>query len=375
MAGAPLDLALTELAAGRLPEVNPQDWDALDSRAAEHRLRPLLHHFHAGTAAIPQTLRVNWAQAYRDSAIDALLHRHELLRLTALLSAQGLQPVALKGAALAWHAWPDPALRPLRDLDLFLPGESALRARETLLVQGWQQEEDQGFAQLGAEGWLARFKALPPLFAPSGVAVDIHARLWDADGRSPPPPASLLGDARTDPEHPQLRYPGASDQLMHLAVHAVLHRFDGGPLMLHDFGHLLRTETLDWPRVWSRAASEGWDRSLALCLAGARRWSGIEAQWPALPLEVPEALVRDLPLLLAKPEAARDGDIATAKLARRDIGWVEKARRVAARRKRYSGPAQFVQWAGREAFSVLRSRAGGDGRAATIAALDDWIGA
>ena len=373
MAGAPLELQLTQLAGGDAPTLQPELWGALDRRASKHRLQPLLHRLHGNSGAIPETIRAGWSAAYRTSAITALHQRRELLQLASLFAGEGLRFVALKGAWLAWNAWPDPALRPLRDLDLYLPGDAALKARDLLLAQGWQQDLDDGFAQLGPAGWLARFKALPALTSPAGVVVDLHARLWDDGKVSPPAADALFERALADPEHPHLLYPGAVDQLMHLSIHASFHRFDGGPLMLADFGHLLLRHEFVWPEVWNRAGDEGWLPSLSLCLEGARRWSGIDAPWPKPPRDAPRNLVEALPLLLAKPLDAREGDIAAAKLASGGIAWSEKLRRIAARRERHSGVRPYLGWLAGETIALARSSLGSRDRIAAMTALDDWL--
>jgi hypothetical protein len=57
----------------------------------------------------------------------------------AVLRAAGVEVVALKGAALAFFHYPDPALRPMGDLDLLLrdPGDLA-RATKALEGAGWR---------------------------------------------------------------------------------------------------------------------------------------------------------------------------------------------------------------------------------------------
>lgn len=372
MAETPLEYVLTRLAGGEAPGAGFAQWEALDCRAAEHRLQPLLHHLHAGAESIPAPIRATWARAHREAAIVALQQRRELLQLAELLERHGLPFLALKGAWLAWHAWPDAALRPLRDLDLWLPGTSALAAREVLLREGWVQEAAQGFDRLGPQQWLARFKALPPLVSPDRVMLDLHARLWDDHGHAKPP-EDAMERAVTDADYPALRYPGPVDQLMHLAVHATFHRFDGGPLMLHDFAYLLRRVDFDWPRVWSRAGAESWQLHLALCLAGAREWSGVDAPWPELPVAVPRELVERLPLLLAKPHAAREGDIAAAKAVGGGRGLADRLSRMAARRERYHSLRSYVGWVAQEAAGALRSTLGSRERMATFAALDEYL--
>lgn len=373
MAKTPLAYALTGLAGGELPPAEFAAWEALDRRADEYRLLPLLHHLHGSANAVPEPIRASWAAAYRDSAMTALLQRRTLAQLASLLGAHRLQFLALKGAFLAWHAWPSPALRPLRDLDVLLPEDAILEAQRLLVENGWVQVEEPGYATFGARGWLARFKALPPLISPDGIALDLHARLWDEGGKAPSQPDGLMDRSIAPDAQPGLHFPDLVDQLMHLSVHACLHRFDGGPLMLADFAHFLRRANFDWGQVRQRAASEGWQPHLALCLAGAKRWSGLAAPWPEPLKDVPSELVENLPLLLAKPRASRDGDIAMAKAIDRRGGPGDTLRRILARRERHASMASYLGWIGREATGALRTTLGGRERLSLIAELDGYL--
>lgn len=347
-------------------------WEALNRRAAEHRLQPLLHACGADDEAVPEAIRARWAGAYRANAIAALHQRAELLEIVDRFATAGIPALALKGAWLAWTCYDAPAERPLRDLDLLVPPERVVEAQELLIIAGFVQD-DPGALQLSE--WAKRFKHLPALTSSSGTVIELHTRLWDEDGSNPPQPAGLFERAIADAEHPRLRYPAPPDMLMHLAVHAAFHRFDGGPLMLVDFERLVATRSFDWSAIWERAAHERWDRALALALGGADRWvrPGLLAE-TRCPLTVPEELIAELPWLLAKPLSARGDDIAAAKLARGGLGPREKLDRILARRERYDGLEAYLRWLADESAAALRARFGSPAQARRIARLDRWLG-
>ena len=261
----------------------------------------------------------------------------------------------------------------MRDLDLLLAPEDALRARTLLIADGWHEAEP---SALPPEEWLRRFKHLPELVSPDGIWLDLHGRLWDTGPGRPSMPEGVMTRARPDPECPRLRHPAAVDMLMHLAVHAAAHRFDGGPLMLADVDRLLASESLAWEEVFARAASEGWDRPLALLLAAGRQW-GCQGLWrgPEVLPPVPVQLVEDVPVLLAKPVAARAPDIAAAKRGSVRIGPGEKLRRIWRRRERYENLGAWLGWVAGEARQLLG--AAGDAaiadRRARIDRLDGWL--
>ena len=362
---------VTRLAGGppltshELEAIPADQWEVVADRAAEHRLEPLLHFRFRTHTAVPEAIGKRWAEGYRAAAIAALAHKAELLRLATLFAEHGIASIALKGSWLAWHVYPQAALRPLRDIDLLVLRKSALEARALLIERGWTEDDTDG---LGAEEWLTRFKHLPPLVSQEGIVLELHTRLWDDDGRTPPQPVGLFERAVRDAEHPALAYPAPEDMLMHLAVHAAFHRFDGGPLMLVDFDRLAARVKFDWDAVWQRAEVEGWDRPLSLAIAATRRWGSTGlVNVPALPLEPPAEVLDALPALLAKPLEMRASDIAAAKRARSDVSLADKLRKAIARRERFATTREWLGWV-REQLAAK-----GDGRLEAMAAMDAWL--
>jgi Uncharacterised nucleotidyltransferase len=92
----------------------------------------------AGVEALPAPLsKFLFEEIFRAGARTRRL-RSTLEATVRTLRAAGVEVVALKGAALAFFHYPDPALRPMGDLDLLLrnPGDLA-RATEALQRAGW----------------------------------------------------------------------------------------------------------------------------------------------------------------------------------------------------------------------------------------------
>jgi Uncharacterised nucleotidyltransferase len=250
-----------------LGALGDSDWRALDRIAAMHRLQPLLHARHGGNPALPATIAESWRAAHRFAAITALAQQADLARTAALLEAAGYAPVALKGAWLAHHAYPEPAQRPMRDLDLLVSRAQVLGAFAALLGAGYRQLDT---AEMALEDIVRLDKHMPPLLSPGGTAIELHHRLWEPDGRlehaSPAiDEAAILDRAITGAGG--IRYLAPADLLVHLIVHAVYsHRLDCGPLLLPDLAHLLRAAPADWPRFWADAAVGRWRDGARLVL-------------------------------------------------------------------------------------------------------------
>ncbi len=87
----------------------------------------------------------------------------------------GVPYMALKGAFLSFHAYPNPALRPMRDIDILVPEPVALQTFETLLANRYARFDD---IQGDATAYLALSHQLPPLISPHGkVSIELHHRI------------------------------------------------------------------------------------------------------------------------------------------------------------------------------------------------------
>ena len=263
--------ALLDLLAGRpAPDLTHSDWGAIDAMAAQHRLRPLLF-ARLETSDLPPTLHGQWRASARRSAMRALKQRAALTRLDRLLAKAGIDAFVLKGSAFVWQGWIDPALRPMRDIDVLVEDRYALEAHALLREAGWTGE-----AALALQGG----KHLPGLTDTEGVLVELHTRLCDTDD-----PAAVRREARwreaamgrgSGPALPGLQALSRlddADLLLHLIVHgAIDHRFNNGPLLLLDLSLLLAHGAVDWSRFQQDSEAMQAERSVRLTLEMTRRW-------------------------------------------------------------------------------------------------------
>jgi hypothetical protein len=389
----PPDVAIAGLSAA--------DWHALDDMAWQHRLQPLLHarrglgsdRANAGEPRrtfVPHTILDRWSAAYRTAGIRALKARAELAETTARLEAAGFAPIALKGAWLAWHAYPNPALRPLRDLDLLLTPETVIPAFELLVSQGYTPPESQEFS---LEDAVRLDKHMPPLTSPRGITIELHQRLWEIDGRMDhaAPRADETAIRARAIGIGGITYPHPADMLAHLVIHAVYdHRLDCGPLLLPDIASLLRVQqaqaaTFDWAAFWVQAETQGWRGGAALVLELVR------AHDPAVAIEVPvgaappPAVIDAAADLLLQNLFTRVSAGVVATMAAR--GPAAFWRRVTARRtdshdttavaRDLSGEGGFAQWALTRLRRTVGQLAQSDVRQQSrdLAALSKWLDA
>lgn len=262
--------------------LDEDDWATLLDMAQQHRLCPLLHWQISRTHAnlpIPQKVVEQLGQSMKRATLRALVIQRELLLVHRILDQAGIPYMALKGAYLAFHAYPQPGLRPLRDIDILVPETRVLEAYQTLLDNGLARNDSSpGMPEV----LLKTAKHLPPLHSPSGqVSVELHVHLADpnnlkdqqADLCDAPP----FWERRVQKTvaRQEISYESPTDLLLHLIVHAVIdHQFDNGPLFLSDLAFLLDQKNIDWPLFWNLAKQGGYTRSCILALKLTERYWG-----------------------------------------------------------------------------------------------------
>jgi len=258
-------------------EMRAEDWDCLLRTAQMHRLGPMLYHRLGGSAyadLIPRGVLEQLKAAHRKSALRSLTRYRELVTVTRLLDAEQIPSIALKGAFLARYAYPDAGLRPMRDLDLLIKQEHAVKAFELLKEHGCRPDSD-GFP----EAYFADRRHLPPLKGPDGSVIELHIRLIASDSyrtysadfgdelwvRSV---SRMIGGTR-------IRFLCIEDMMLHLCIHATLeHQFDLGPLALVDIALLVDTQQIDWPNFIRVVCDDNWQRPVLPVLHLARQYLG-----------------------------------------------------------------------------------------------------
>ncbi len=149
-------------------------WHILPPQAELHGMAPLLwHHLH--TAGIP-------LPAQTEKTLQGLYLRHRLLQqahmtvlkeINGLFEQSGIRAVLLKGLALALQYYPDPALRPVSDLDLLLDRADVLPALNVLTAAGFQPYPPH--PSRTSDLLPSELKADSPLIAGLRVQVELHS--------------------------------------------------------------------------------------------------------------------------------------------------------------------------------------------------------
>lgn len=287
-----LDLLSPDREVGQqeLDALGPDEWRTIHAMARQHRLEPLFYwqlDRHKPQLSLPDDIRSSCVLAFERSTVRALKIQREVQLVHRLLDDVGIPYLLLKGAYLAFHAYPHPGLRPMRDLDILVPRARAREAFNALLAQGAVRSDS-------GHGHPETAHHLPPLRSPFGaIRIELHPRLFHLKG--PHEGQSELSD---DPSFWQrtierkvaevaVRFASPTDLLLHLIVHSVHdHQFDNGPLVLSDMAFLLQGDEIDWPFFWKLAGSTGHRRGALLALRLMERyWGASHVVWPAGPAE------------------------------------------------------------------------------------------
>jgi hypothetical protein len=212
----------------------------------------------------PSAMATRMATVRRSAAVGHLRRRVVLSRLLPALERAGVRAVVLKGAALAGLCYPEPALRTMGDLDLWVPASELDRAVAAALAEG-----------VGYSGRL-RNRA-PAAWQPNrastrvlecertGVVVEVHGQVYSLRELSPgwhERAWQRLEQRSLDGIAGWVLHP--EDMLTHLAVHCGRNdRFREGLKPLVDIALWVGAEggRVDWTRLagdWQQERVAAW---------------------------------------------------------------------------------------------------------------------
>ncbi len=117
----------------------PLDWDFLVTTAAENSILPLVARQLSAVAAdiVPPSQLERLKNGARANALRCLLLTAELIKITDLLRAHGIQAMPYKGPVLAVEAYGDVTLREFDDLDIILRQRDMAKANEVMQGVGY----------------------------------------------------------------------------------------------------------------------------------------------------------------------------------------------------------------------------------------------
>jgi hypothetical protein len=164
----------------------------------------------------------------------ALLRGRVLSRLSAALSAEGLDALLVKGAALALTVYP-PAARPMSDIDLLVRPGARAQTIAALARKGFAEHPPKARPMSGE---LLGESLLTLVSGSISSVVEVHTTL-DKIVPRPVDERGLFERARPAPDLPALFIPSPEDHVLLIALHAAGHEFHH-PVAFLDIELLLR---------------------------------------------------------------------------------------------------------------------------------------
>jgi hypothetical protein len=279
------------IASAVLNELKTDGLEAFIKSVREHRLGPMLRHMlikHHSHIEIPERIETYLNSAYRAANFKAL-HAQQCLILThRIFSQHKIRYMALKGSYLAFHAYPQASLRPMRDLDILVPEAQALEAFYLLLSKGFNRIQN---CSQNPEFALKMKHQLPSLFDPvSRMVVEIHNRIGDPNQQTISLDENLWArSVQKRIGNELISFESPVDLLLHLIHHAAYHhRFDNGPLLLSDIAFLLSKHDIKWVVFWQLARQDSIVSGAMLVLKlVVAYWPNVLIDWPDFMVEEP----------------------------------------------------------------------------------------
>lgn len=301
----------------------PVDWPRLAELAALHGVVGLVSKsLTAGDwqAQVPALARAAMQAAVTQIRFDGMLHLRETARMAAALTTVGIEPILLKGQALADLLYDDPLIRPASDIDLLVRWDEVARAEVALASAGYVPQSAALRAyELGHNYHVTLWREVLP---GRPLVLELH---WDLGARNLFQYNLADWRARVQPFRlPDVATPlhrfAPDEQLLHLALHMRKHRYVGLRWLV-DVATLLRRfeNELAWPALLAAADTAGLRTLLYTSVLLAQRWLDAPLAQRWLDALAPSALRRSLLASVLQQDALLEP------LEMEDAGWTRLA--------------------------------------------------
>jgi hypothetical protein len=240
-------LVLRNFVAGKpAPEIpDGLNWNRLDMMIAADNLMPLFSHLYAKSPRVPGADRPG---RWQRTLMGVLHHNLRALKTTVelvrILREENIPAVVLRGLALAHTVYPEPYLRPMRDVDLLVPADIHGEIVGRLEKHGLKP----------VQSLRGQF-----VYVINETSIEIH---WSFLTAKRYQQAADFGEwirAGRPFRTPEGELPGLSPEheLLDLVCHAFIHHELDSLQPLVDIGLFVRRNPLDWSYLadWCRRAS------------------------------------------------------------------------------------------------------------------------
>lgn len=244
------------------PQLNEEKWLAVANLAEQHGLAPYVWWCVKDdiTQLPPETAQL-LKDKFQQSVGRWLALEHTQRHLQTILGEYEISTLCLKGIALAATIYPNPATRPMADIDVLVPREHYAQALQILQQAGYQGDTT------SLDPYATKHFTLTG-GADHSLIIEVHHTLFDENDEQPPSNLAWFWAQKTN-SHPATLTPTA--HLLYLAAHALLYHGEIEFFLQRFFDmHLLITQTeIDWDVVLNQAIDLKWtypvERALRIC--------------------------------------------------------------------------------------------------------------
>lgn len=249
--------------------------------AEAERVAPILYYWflrRGYPGSVSASDRQRFRAAYYRSAGRNVELLSALADVASVLNEHDIPSVAFKGADLSKRLYPNVALRPMGDLDVYVSPENAERAELALAGSGfrpWSPDMTPGLSRR------IRHARLYVGGRDESISVDLHWSLVGHGGDARAPERDWI-DEHTRPSGSSWRCLSETAHLLYLAAHMKLQHYDEPiPLLwLVDFQLLAASGKVDWSVLFADGERFGWTEAVRASAFDVRERLGVTLPSP-----------------------------------------------------------------------------------------------
>jgi hypothetical protein len=264
-----------------LPQATLDEWSKLLSNLRCHWIIPLIYwkisHL-SPELRPPGVICTRMQEIFLASHARYLSMERQLREVMDAFNKRGIDALLIKGPALAWTVYPDPATRPFADVDLLVRPDQYSKTKETLSQLGYRSQTDKFdiFEELfNAESFVHSADSM------KYFEIDVHWSLFQYHGLARKNGAEAVLWNTEKVETPTLSFETLDrvNALICAAFHLILHHPNGARLAwIGDIA--LLSQSLVYPEEWEvlRQRCQSLKLSLAVkeALKLAQMWYGLQ---------------------------------------------------------------------------------------------------
>ena len=123
-------------------ELKEKDWIAILEKAQRHLVTPLLCYHLTQCKQIPTSVLEQLRNNYLNNSLRNIYIYSELSKILNQAKNNDIPIIVLKGADLAESLYTTIALRPMKDLDVFIKIEDVYKVHDLLIQLGWKSKQE-----------------------------------------------------------------------------------------------------------------------------------------------------------------------------------------------------------------------------------------